>query len=305
MNTIDTLSEEIQRLLAGNTLFQDHIRHWEYLLESYIGGKEYREARHLTRYELESDKEYTARLRTTPLENHCNSVISVYNSFIFRQSPERHFGTIEGFPELEEMLRDADLDGRSLNAFMKDASTWSSVFGHAWVIVSKPNVGAVTQADERALGVRPYLSLLTPMVVLDWDYTRAANGRVELTRLRYVEDITGDLRTLKVWTKDTVTTTVIDNGLNAISSETVEENQLGSIPAVCVYNGRSVIRGFGTSDLNDIADIQKFIYNATSEVEQSIRINTHPSLVKTPETQAGIGAGSIIRWFNHTHARKS
>ena len=60
------------------------------------------------------------------------------------------------------------------------------------------------------------------------------------------------------------------------------------------YNGRSTVRGIGVSDINDIADAQRFIYNATSEVEQSIRMNTHPSLVKTPETQAGIGAGSLI-----------
>jgi hypothetical protein len=38
----------------------------------------------------------------------------------------------------------------------------------------------------------------------------------------------------------------------------------------------------------------RFIYNCTSEVEQTIRTDSHPSLVKTPETQAGVGAGSII-----------
>jgi hypothetical protein len=51
----------------------------------------------------------------------------------------------------------------------------------------------------------------------------------------------------------------------------------------------------GVSDITDIADQQRFIYNATSEVEASIRLNTHPSLVKTNETVAGIGAGSIIQ----------
>jgi hypothetical protein len=54
------------------------------------------------------------------------------------------------------------------------------------------------------------------------------------------------------------------------------------------------VRGIGVSDIADIADAQKFIYNATSEVAQSIRLDSHPSLVKTPETQAGIGAGSLI-----------
>jgi hypothetical protein len=76
--------------------------------------------------------------------------------------------------------------------------------------------------------------------------------------------------------------------------EIIEPNGLGKIPAICAYNTRSSVRGIGVSDIGDIADAQKFIYNATSEVEQTIRMDSHPSLVKTPETQAGTGSGSII-----------
>jgi len=160
--------------------------------------------------------------------------------------------------------------------------------------MSWPNVGAVTLADEQAMGVRPYVSLLTPMVVLDWQYTRSPNGRVELNYLRYLEETTGELRIVKTWTPTEITTNVVNVNKGMMESETIEVNGLGMIPAVCAYNGRSVIRGFGVSDIADIADAQKFIYNATSEVEQSIRMDSHPSLVKTPETQAGVGAGAII-----------
>jgi len=294
MNIIQTLSDELKRLLQGNLLYETYYPQWQYLLESYVGGQEYKDAQHLTRYQLETDAEYRSRLNTTPLENHCQSVISVYNSFLFREEPKREFEGLEALPELEDFLNDADLDGRSLNAFMKDVATWTSVFGHAWIMVSKPNVGATTVADEQALGVRPYVSLLTPMVVLDWQYQRQPSGRVVLTYLRYLEETTGDLRTVKTWTRDTVSTSVIDTKKKILQEEIVEVNGLGKIPAVCAYNGRSIIRGFGVSDIADIADAQKFIYNATSEVEQSIRMDSHPSLVKTPETQAGIGAGSVI-----------
>ena len=294
MNIIETLSEELKSLLSGNELYDTYLPQWQYLLESYVGGQEYKDAQHLTRYQLESDLEYRARIMTTPLENHCQSVISVYNSFLFREDPEREFNGLESLPELEDFLYDADLDGRSLDSFMKDVATWTSVFGHAWIIVSKPNVGATTVADEQALGIRPYVSLLTPMVVLDWQYKRQPSGRVVLSYLRYLEDVTGDLRTVKTWTPETVTTTTVDVNKKVITEELIEVNGLGKIPAVCAYNGRSIIRGFGVSDIADIADAQKFIYNATSEVEQSLRMDSHPSLVKTPETQAGIGAGSII-----------
>lgn len=294
MNVIDTLSTELKKLLAGNQLYQDYYDQWQYLLESYIGGMEYKTAGHLTRYQLETDAEYRARLRTTPLENHCQSVISVFNSFLFRENPDRDFGSIEYMAELEDFLNDADFDGRSLDSFMKDVSTWASVFGHCWIMVSKPNVGAVTVADEQALGIRPYVSLLTPMVVLDWQYSRQPSGRVELTYLRYLEETTGELSTVKEWTKSEIRTTTVNVKKDLVVEEIIEVNQLGKIPAICAYNGRSIIRGFGVSDIADIADAQKFIYNCTSEAEQSIRLDSHPSLVKTPETQAGTGAGSLI-----------
>lgn len=294
MDVSQTLSQEVAAVISANKLYNTYLPQWKYLLDSYIGGAEYRAAGYLTRYQLETDIEYQARLRETPLDNHCQSVISVYNSFLFREQPERDFKQIEGMPELKDYLDDADFDGRSLDAFMKDVATWSSVFGHCWVILAKPNVGAVTMADEQAMGVRPYANLLTPMVVLDWTWTRTASGRFELTYFKYLEDINGDIRTVKEWTQETIRTTVVDIKANKITEDFIEINGLGKIPAIIAYNGRSTVRGIGVSDIADIADAQKFIYNATSEVAQSIRLDSHPSLVKTPETAAGIGAGSLI-----------
>ena len=294
MDAIQTIEQEIASLVAGNKIYDSYYPTWKYLLESYVGGQEYRRAQHLTRYQLETAAEYDARLRATPLENHCASVISVYNSFLFREEPDREFGSMVNLPELEDFLNDADMDGRSLNAFMKDVSTWSSVFGHCWIIVSKPNVGAVTRADEQLMGVRPYVNLLTPLTMLDWTWTRQPSGKYELNYIKYLEEATGDVRVVKEWRKDTVRTVVVNLKDRIINEDITEINELGIIPAVCAYNGRSIIRGIGISDIADIADQQRFIYNATSEIEQTIRLDSHPSLVKTPETQAGIGAGSII-----------
>jgi len=294
MTVMKILTEEIARVVQGNTIYTDYKPQWEYLLESYLGGNDYREAGHLTRYQLETDAEYRARLRTTPLENHCQSVISVYLSFLFRQSPKRDFSNNNETFELDQFLRDADLDGRSMNHFMKDVALWSSVFGHCWVMVTKPDVGAVTLADELAQGVRPYVSLLTPLAVLDWQWQRSAVGRYELTTLKYIEDINGNVLTVKEWTRETITTKIVNVEKSQLENEEVEVNGLGKIPAVIAYNGRSTVRGLGVSDIADIADAQKFIYNATSEVEQTIRMDSHPSLVKTPETIAGVGSGAII-----------
>ena len=291
---IDTLDTDVNSVGSTNILYNDYQKRWKYLLESYIGGEEYRQAGHLTRYQLETDAEYAARLRATPLDNHCKSVVSVYNSFLFREQPERDFGMLEGTPELEAFLNDADMDGQSLDQFMKDVSTWANVFGHCWIVMAKPNLGAVTRADEMISGVRPYVSLITPMTMLDWSWSRSANGRYELDGIKYIEDVNGDIRTVKQWTKSEVRTWVYREGSDEIQSDVIEPNGLGKVPAVIAYNGRSTVRGIGVSSIADIADAQRFIYNATSEIDQSIRLDSHPSLVKTPETQAGIGAGSLI-----------
>lgn len=294
MAVTQTLDEQLARLGSYNRMYNYNKTSWRYLLNSYLGGDDYRRGNHLTRYQLETDTEYSARLLATPLENHCKAVINVYNSFLFREPPERDFGGIENWPEVDAFLEDADFEGRDLNTFMKDVSTWASVFGHCWILVVKPDIGAVTRADEMAQGVRPYVNVLSPLTVLDWKIERLPSGGYAVSYLKYVEEVNGSVQMLKIWTNDTIETWEVDFDSRKILSQSEEPNGLGKIPAVVAYNTRSSVRGLGVSDITDIADLQKFIYNMTSEAEQTMRMDSHPSLVKTPETQAGTGAGSII-----------
>lgn len=289
----DTLNDAYLYIGTTNEQFQALRDRWRFLLESYTGGDMYRRAGHLTRYVLETDGEYNARLRATPLDNHCKSVISVYISFLFRKEPDRELDKIWS-PELRDFLKDCDLEGRSFNSFMKEVSIWSSVFGHCWVLMTKPSVEAQTAADQIAQGVRPYVNLLTPAVVTDWRWERRPNGRYDLTYFKYIEDVNGSTTTIREWTPETIRTWVADDKKKEAVMTAEEINGLGKIPAVICYNQRSQVRGIGISDIDDIADQQRAIYNELSEVEQSIRLEGHPSLVKTPDTQAGAGAGAII-----------
>jgi hypothetical protein len=290
-----TLLEQYLYVTTTNRLWTRNELRWRFLLESYMGGEEYQRGLHLTKYVNETSQEYTARLKSTPLENHCQSVISSYVSFLFREEPHREFGSIEYDPALQEFLEDADLDGRSFQAFMKDVSIWSSVFGHCWVLVVKPNVGAETKGDELQLGVRPYVNIITPLLVTDWNWNRQANGRYNLSYLKYIEDSNDSISTVKEWFVNEIHTWIIDHEAKTVKEHVIEPNPLGEIPAICAYNHRSPVRGLGVSDIADIADAQKFIYNMTSEVEQSVRVNGHPALVKTPGTEASAGAGAIIQ----------
>lgn len=290
-----TLIEQYLNITTTNRLWTRNEQRWNFLLESYMGGEEYARGLHLTKYVNETAGEYSARVRSTPLENHCKSVISSYTSFLFREPPHREFGSIEYDPVLEEFLEDADLEGRSWDSFMKEVAVWTAVFGSVWILIVKPNVGAETKGDEQQLGVRPYVNLITPLLVTDWTWSRQANGRYNLTYLKYIEDANDSTSTIKEWFETEVKTTVVDHVNKTIKSQIIEPNPLGEIPAVCAYNQKSPVRAIGISDISDIADAQKFIYNMTSEVEQSVRINGHPALVKTAGTEASAGAGAIIQ----------
>ena len=290
-----TFSQAYTEAMSANILYSRYQDRWQFLMDSYQGGDSYRNGAYLQRYTLESDREYQLRLRNVPLDNQCRSLISLYISFLFRQEPMRDFEQLEGNPTIEDMLEDADLDGRNMTAFMKDVATWSSVFGHTWVCVAKPNVGAITLADEMAQGARPYLSLYTPLAVLDWTWEQQPNGGYALSYIKVLEEINGENNKVVEWTKETITTYSIDQVKKTVTNMDIVPNQLGRLPFVCVYGERSPVRGIGQSLIDDIADQQRMIYNELAEVYDSIRLDTHPSLVATEQVNAqGASAGQVI-----------
>jgi hypothetical protein len=290
-----TLLDDYTALSSTHWLYTRNRDRWQFLYESYVGGQEYRRGAYLTRYTLETDGEYNRRLLNTPLDNHCQSVIQTYISFLFREEPEREFESWEYMPDVESFLNDANLEGMSFNGFMKQVSIWSSVFGHVWVLMTKPNIGAVTVAQEIELDVRPYVNLVTPLVVSDWKWERLPNGRYDLTYFKYVEEVVDSLTVIKIWTKDTIETWHMDDIQRSANKIMVEDNMLGMIPAILVYNQKGVTKDIGVSDISDIADLQRQIYNLQSENEQSIRMDGHPSLVTPATAQLGSGAGAIIQ----------
>jgi hypothetical protein len=288
------ISTDYASAAGANAIHTRHRARWQFLLDSYMGGLEYQNGNYLTKYQLETAAEYAARISITPLDNQVRSIIATYISFLFRTPPERELGSLEAEITVADFLEDCDWEGRNLDAFMKQASIYANIFGHTWIVMSKPDVGAVTRADEIAQGVRPYLNMMTPLVVTDWKWTRKLNGAYELAYLKYVEDSNGSVSVIKEWTPQDVITTTVNHEKQEIADRLVELNGLGRVPAVCLYAHTSSVRGIGLSTVNDIADTQRLIYNLTSEAEQGIRLGSHPSLVTTKGTNVGSGAGALI-----------
>jgi len=280
--------------------YDNYIDQYRFLKRSYLGGNEYKQGQYLTKYQYESDSEYFNRLDQSAVDNHCRSVCHIYNSFLYRQEPKRDFGWLENTPEMENFLKDCDLEGRSWDSFMREANLQSSIYGHCVVLVDRPEMQVGTRAEELAQDIRPYVTIYTPENVLDWKFIRQPNGHYELEMVKFLEE---DDRMweqsaefyVRTWTKDKITLEAFNTdekqNLQLINER---PNTLGKVPAVWVYANRGPIRGIGVSDINDIAQSQRFLHSLNSEAEQLIRLTNHPSLVKTNSVQASAGAGAII-----------
>jgi hypothetical protein len=287
------------RLTADTTHpdYDNNEARWEFYLRSYMGGADYIAGEYLTKYISESDEAYGRRLELTPVDNHCRNIVHIYSSFLWRIAPTRAFNSLANNVALDPFLRDVDLDGRSLDAFMRECQIWSSVYGHVWVIADKPKSTAGTKAQELEQEIRPYLAMFTPENVLDWEYERTPSGRFRLSYLKVRESVIRNSDTevesyYRVWTPETIEYWHAINDDDKLIE--TDDNPLGRIPAVFIPANRSVVRGIGISDLSDAAYMQKAIYQELSEVEQLIRISNHPTLVKSFNTDASAGAGAIV-----------
>jgi len=284
-----------QTMLNAHPQWKLHIERWNFLIDSYQGGFQYKKGEYLSAYMYENREQYEGRLDNAPLDNHVKSITDIYNSFLFRQPPQRKYGSLENDPSIDAFFADADLDGRTFEAVMRDVSTYSTIYGNVWVIIDKPPTQAFTRAEELEQGLRPYMSVYTPENVIDWNYKRSPSGAYYLDYLKVYEGGTDTSDTFRKYTRDTITVYTIDKGNDETTIMEEYPNPLGIVPAVCVYSQRSPIKGIGISDVGDVADVQRGIYNDLNEMYQLITLTNHPTLVKTGQTKASAGAGSIVQ----------
>ena len=134
-------------LTTKHDLYLQNINNWEFYIRSFLGGNDYKNGYNLHRYILETPEEYDQRIRHTPIDNHCRNVVQIYSSFLWRVPPSRNYGKMNGDPQLEAFIDDADLDGRSFNNVMREMQINASIYGNCWAIIDKPQVNTKTRAE--------------------------------------------------------------------------------------------------------------------------------------------------------------
>lgn len=292
---------DIEQLKLTHPLWKDIAKQCDYYYRSFQGGYAYKNGDFLTRYLDENHgpgDQYMKRIMATPLDNHVQTTVDIYRSFLFRELPNRELGFLLDNPLVEQWLDDTDQEGQSLNSFLKTANDLAMVMGSVWILVDKPSYKVETAAQEQELGLRAYACVYTPQNVLDWHHERDITGKVKLRYIKVIESENTETVTVTCWYEDKVCKYLVSKEERGDWGDILEyteyENPLGYIPFVHHAPIRTPNRGVGHSLVADVADQQRYIYNLLSELEQNIRISGHPTLVKTPSTDASAGAGAII-----------
>jgi len=272
-----------------------------YHYKSYIGGELYKDGSYLTQYIGENQQPgdaYARRINSTPLDNHVQTTIDIYRSFLFRTLPKRDLGLLINNPLVEQWLDDTDQDGQDLDSFLKTANDLAMVMGSCWILVDKASYKVETEAEAIALGIRAYAATYTPQNVLDWVYERNIAGKPTLQYIKVMESESDYHASFTTWTADKVCKYRVskyeDGTFNDIEGKEEYENPLGYVPFVFHSPLKSPVKGVGFSLIADVSGQQRFIYNCYSEIEQHLRIASHPTLVKPTGVDAVAGAGSIL-----------
>jgi|TARA_R110000765_G_scaffold412008_4_gene511412 hypothetical protein len=296
---------DLDNILSTHPAYDEVSTQAQYLYRSYVGGQTYRAGQYLTHYIGEDQgpgDQYGKRLLATPLDNHVQTTIDIYRSFLFREAPSRELGSLAGNASVEDWLDDTDQAGQSMNSFLKTANDLALVVGNIWILVDKPIYKVQTRAEEEALGIRAYCATYTPDNVLNWEYERNLAGKMVLNHIKVKESDNSTQMVVTCWYPDYIVRYVVakdENGEpHVITSQEQFDNPLGYIPFVNHMPLRSPVQGVGYSLVADVADGQRYIYNLLSELETTIRISGHPTLVKTQATSAAAGAGAIIQMDN-------
>jgi hypothetical protein len=268
-------------LLVTHPTYDKYIADWLFHRDSYLGGSWYRDGHYLKQHPFESAENYGRRVETAYFYNYCSPIVDIFVSHLFKELPTRDFGSL------------ANDDNTSFNQFMRDSQRFASYYGQVHIMVDKPAIDTRTQLEAQDNDIRPYLSIITPENLIDWEYTRLANGKQVLSMVKIQEGNNYRIWSQvdwELWTTDEDDAVLIDSGVH----------DLGIIPMVTLYNRKSHIKMVGLSDIQDIEDINKNIYYLCSDAKEIIENTAFPMLAQpydkgTKEPQV-VGPRNILQF---------
>lgn len=284
------------------------------MIEAIMGGTQtMRKAgkKYLPQEPNESDKAYDVRLRRSTFFNAYKKAVRTLVGKPFSEPLKT-----EGFtPELEEIIKDVDLTGRSLQSFAKDVFFHSIKDGITFILVDFPSLdGPVSVTEQRRNRIRPYLVQIDCRRIIGWRY-EIINGQQVLTEVRITETIerpdpeddynTIPVQRVRLLRRDSYEIWELQRSLENKQEYMLVETgviTLGEIPLVAVYTNREDFF-VAQPPLLDLADLNIEHWQSRSDQSTILHVARVPILFGAgiPGDESGeitIGPNSFTRVEN-------
>lgn len=273
--------KRISQLIARrHPKYKEMLPHWDFVEESYSGGRAWFNAANVFRYMKEGDTEYKDRIARAYRFNHSREVVDLVDKYLFRKKVTRREGASA---KLKEFWDSATLNGLDMDEFMHVVSQKSSVFGKPWIVIDSdiPRIENATEADLEVYH-GPYAYIVRPQDVLDASFDDYGNLNWVLIR-EYIrmdqnpfDTDSGLVPQFRLWTTE-------DWSLFRKVARKMERvdwgwHGLGEVPALPADNGFSADNYVTPSLIADIAYLDRACANYASNLDAIIQDQTFSQL---------------------------
>ena len=272
--------------------------------QAYLGGYEFKT--HVRKKRPSEDSNlYLDLIDNTVAQPICRYIVDTINDVLFEPGIKREleFCTPDGTPIqsnnigwTELFLLDADLQNRSLNAFMEHVGDLTSIYGHCWVFVDMP------REEDGNLG-RPYVVAVNPIDVFDWEfdyyggkpilrYAKVKESETE-THFYFKCYYLGTEDSPSSWVSYEVNKDIKKNDVRVTGQGTFPAGM--SVPGFIAYGRRDPRRlDVGVSDIDSATDAQREYYKLECEAYTSIQFAK--TIIRAEKgVSIPVHAGAIVR----------
>jgi hypothetical protein len=272
---------------------------WEFLYNAYYGYGGFKDGTYVDKYEKESTLKYSDRKTRAYYINYCKPIIDTYNGHLFKQSIIRNSDVkiLQSFFNKTNAAGDVSLTG-----LMKQANNIAMIKGYCFVLVDKPDIITETLRDEIENNTYPYAYILEPGDIIDWAVDKHGDFLWAKVKESYIvnNDIPfashDTVYQYRIWYRDRWEL------YNATGGKIAgEAHDVGQVPIVLIQNKKVIGTICGVSEIDDIAKINRRLFNLCSELDELLRsqtfaILTYPALDAAQLTDVELGTDRILTY---------
>lgn len=267
--------EDYRKLNAKNELYAEFAPQWDFFMEAYEGGRDFASGKHLFKHVRENQADFEDRIKRLDNLNYCEGLVDFFTNFIFSEPIERDGAELRDW--YTNFIEDVNLKGDGINAFMRQISTLTQVYGTVYVQVDQPQIPQnqlVTAYDAAEQKLRSYWVTIKPSEVFDW-LKDDLGAFIYLRRSALSWELDGRTkRKVQTFTEFYVDRYVITKfDLSEKKPKMLGEPQeiphtLGVVPIKVAHFKKSMKNpDIGLSFLRDLAGNQRKILNLTSMLD--------------------------------------